>query len=66
MSDGPIDNVPTRRMELYRLPAGARLLYSTPNLLSKTVDGRVQIYMETMVPTGGSYSYTFRYRVGAN
>ena len=64
MNDGPIDNAPTRRMELFRLPAGARLVYSTPNLQSKTVDGRVQIYMETIVPTGGSISYSFRYRVG--
>jgi hypothetical protein len=63
MNDGPIDDVPTQRMELFRLPAGAKLLYSTPNLQSKTVDGRVQIYMETIIPIGGSISYSFRYRL---
>jgi RNA polymerase sigma factor (sigma-70 family) len=66
MNDGPIDNAPTRRMELYRLPAGARLVYSTPNLRTKVVDGRTQIYIETIIPTGGSTSYSFRYRLAAN
>jgi hypothetical protein len=66
ITDGPIDNVPTRRMELCRLPAGAKLVYSTPNLLTKTVDGRVQAYFDAIIPTGGSDSYSFRYRVAAN
>jgi RNA polymerase sigma factor (sigma-70 family) len=59
----PGSNFPTRRIELYRLPAGATLLYMSDNLQRKIVDGRPQIFMETTIPVGGSNLVEFRYRL---
>jgi RNA polymerase sigma factor (sigma-70 family) len=66
MNQSPGGNAPTRRMELYRLPMGATLIYSSPNLASRVVDGRMQLYMETIIPMGGSNLVTFRYRLAGN
>jgi hypothetical protein len=64
MSRSPGNNAPTRRIELYLLPAGAKLVAVTPaNLPTKIVDGRVQIYMEVIIPPGGSNAVSIRYRM---
>jgi RNA polymerase sigma factor (sigma-70 family) len=60
----PGSSEPTRRIELFRLPDGAKLLYSTDNLKHKVIDGRVQLYMETIIPPGGGNYVEFRYRLG--
>jgi RNA polymerase sigma factor (sigma-70 family) len=59
----PGSNQPTRRIELFRLPDGAKLLYSSDNIKHKVIDGRVQLYMETIIPLGGSNLVEFRYRL---
>jgi RNA polymerase sigma factor (sigma-70 family) len=54
---------PTRRIELYRLPAGAKLISVTPSdLPTQVIDGRVQIYMETIIPPGGSSKVKIKYQ----
>jgi RNA polymerase sigma factor (sigma-70 family) len=66
LTQWPGEKVPVRRLDLYRLPAGATLTYSSPNLVSKVVDGRTQLFMETVIPPSGSASMSFRYRLAAN
>lgn len=65
-SQSPGSPGPTRRIELYRLPEGATLTYSSANLVSRVVDGRTQIFLKTVIPPGGSDSVSFRYRLPAN
>jgi RNA polymerase sigma factor (sigma-70 family) len=62
----PGGSEPVRRIELYRLPAGAKLIYKSPNFVSRDVEGRTQIFMDVMIPPGGSNSVSFRYRLAAN
>ncbi|HWB53841.1 MAG TPA: sigma-70 family RNA polymerase sigma factor, partial [Tepidisphaeraceae bacterium] len=58
---------PVRRIELYRLPAGADLIATVPaNLPHRMVDGREQIFMETTIPANESNLVSFRYRLAAN
>jgi len=63
MNHSPGANVPTRRIELLRLPAGATLVSPAANMTSKTVDGRTQIFEEVVIPPGGSNRVAFRYRL---
>jgi RNA polymerase sigma factor (sigma-70 family) len=62
----PNSSQATRQIELFRLPEGARLIYSADNLQHKIVDGRTQIFMETIIPPGGSNLVEFRYRLAGN
>ncbi|MGD0388115.1 MAG: sigma-70 family RNA polymerase sigma factor [Tepidisphaeraceae bacterium] len=62
----PGGSEPVRRIELYRLPAGAKLIYKSANFVSREVDGRTQIFMDVMIPPGGSNAVSFRYRLAAN
>lgn len=67
MNQSPSINQPVRRIELYRLPAEAKLISTVPaNLphrMDRMVGGRMQIYMETIIPPGGSNLVSFRYRM---
>lgn len=64
MTHSPGNNEPTRRIELYFLPAGAKLVSTSPaNLPQKVVDGRVQIYVDVIIPPGGSNAVSIRYRL---
>jgi hypothetical protein len=62
-NQNPNANVAVRRIELYRLPPGANLVYFSPNLAHDVVDGRVQLYMETLISPEGSNLVSFRYRL---
>ena len=65
MNHTPGGNAPTRRVEIFRLPHGAELLETTPADLPHHVleDGRVEILVDTIIPTGGSLLTEFRYRL---
>jgi len=64
MDFSPGNNAPTRRVDLYFLPAGAKLVSTSPaNLPNKVVDGRVQIYVDVIIPPGGSNTVSIRYRL---
>lgn len=63
MNHSPGGNAPTRRIELFRLPANATLIYSTENLTSRVVDGRKQMFLDVVIPPGGSNMVSFRYRL---
>jgi hypothetical protein len=60
----PGANQPVHRVELFRLPPGAVLTYSSDNLKSRNVAGQTQLYMETTIRPGGSNLIEFRYRLG--
>ncbi|MGD0464151.1 MAG: sigma-70 family RNA polymerase sigma factor [Tepidisphaeraceae bacterium] len=63
MTHWPGSNFPTRRIDLFRLPADATLIYASPNLVSRVVDGRTQMFLDLVIPPGGSNTMTFRYRL---
>jgi hypothetical protein len=67
MTQEPGRKFPTRRIELFRLPTDATLIYASPNLASRVVNGRTQMFLDVVIPPGGSNMVTFRYRLaGAN
>jgi RNA polymerase sigma factor (sigma-70 family) len=67
MTQEPGSKFPTRRIELFRLPTDATLIYASPNLASRVVNGRTQMFLDVVIPPGGSNMVTFRYRLaGAN
>jgi hypothetical protein len=56
-------NMRTRRIERHLLPTGARLLSKTPaELTERTRDGRVELFIDRIIPSGDSLEirYTFR------
>jgi tetratricopeptide (TPR) repeat protein len=65
MNHTPGGNAPMRRVEVFRLPQGAELLETTPADLPHRIreDGRVEILVDTIIPTGGSLLTEFRYRL---
>jgi tetratricopeptide (TPR) repeat protein len=66
MNHRPGGNVPTRRVEIFRLPKGAELLETTPaNLPYHLRNGQVEIFVDTVIPAGGSLLTGFRYRLSA-
>ncbi|KPK86137.1 MAG: hypothetical protein AMJ81_02045 [Phycisphaerae bacterium SM23_33] len=55
----------TRRLEIYRLPKGAELLDTTPaDMARRQRDGRWELFVEKIVPAGGSITTGFGYRLG--
>lgn len=58
------DPGPIRRLNLYRLPAGAKVLsLDSPGLRQRTVDGRIQVYMETTLGPDGQCDVDLRYQL---
>jgi hypothetical protein len=56
-------NGPIRRVEIYRLPRGAELLETTPaDMPHRIRDGRVELMVDTIIPTAGRQFTQFRYR----
>jgi RNA polymerase sigma factor (sigma-70 family) len=53
-----------RRIELHILPAGAKLISLMPSEIpTKVVDGRVQVFIDAMLRSGGKITSTIRYRL---
>jgi HEAT repeat protein len=64
MAHSPGTNKPTRRIETYRLPEGAELVSTTPkDMAHRTKDGRIELYIEEMIPIGGNITTAFQYRL---
>ncbi|MHC4444593.1 MAG: DUF3108 domain-containing protein [Planctomycetota bacterium] len=64
MKHWPANNVNTRRIETYRLPKGAELIKTTPeNMSRRRIHGRTEVFVEKMIPPGGSITTSFRYRL---
>ena len=60
----PAAGQPTRRIETYLLPEGAELLSTTPEDMQRsTKDGRIKLHIEKMIPTDGSITTAFEYRL---
>jgi hypothetical protein len=54
----------TRRIERHLLPAGAQLLSKEPaDLIARTRDGRVELFIERVIPSGGSLEIRYTYRL---
>ena len=53
-----------RRIELHRLPPGARLLDKQPgDLQERFRDGRVELFIDRLIPPGDSLEIIYRYRL---
>lgn len=64
MVHSPGTNKPTRRIETYRLPEGAELISTTPKDMAHRIkDGRIELYIEKMIPIGGNITKAFQYRL---
>jgi hypothetical protein len=64
MKHWPSTGEPTRRIEIYRLPKGAELLETLPRDMAHRIEnGRVELFVEKMIPPGGSITTSFRYRL---
>lgn len=59
----PNSGVPTRRVEVHRLPAGAQLLEVSSGAASRVRKGRTEIVLDQIVPAGGSITLAYRYRL---
>ncbi|MBI5687701.1 MAG: protein kinase [Verrucomicrobia bacterium] len=52
----------TRRIEHHLLPAGARLLSKTPaDMIERTRDGRIELFIDRMIPAGDSLEISYRW-----
>jgi hypothetical protein len=58
----PNSGVPTRRVEVYRLPEGAELLEYSRNATSRVRNGRTEVVMDEIVPPGEGSELSYRYR----
>ncbi len=66
MRHWPMADRRTRRIELHRLPPGARLLDKEPgDLQERTRDGRVELFINRLIPTGDSLEIIYHYRLDA-
>jgi hypothetical protein len=64
MRHWPATDVPTRRIELHRLPAGAQLLDKEPNdLVERNRGGRIELYTDRLIPPRDSLEVKYRYRI---
>jgi predicted Ser/Thr protein kinase len=64
MRHWPQANQRTRRIELHLLPAGARLLDKLPgDLQERTRDGRIELFIDRLIPSGDSLEIIYHYRL---
>ena len=64
MKHWPAAGQPTRRVETYLLPAGAELISTIPeDMERRTKDGRIELHVEKMIPSDGSITTSFQYRL---
>jgi hypothetical protein len=55
-------NIRTRRIERHLLPAGARLISKAPaDLAERTRDGRVELFIDRLIPDGDSLEISYRW-----
>jgi hypothetical protein len=64
MTHWPAAGQPTRRIETYLLPKGAELISTTPgDMERRTRNGRIELHVEKMIPSDGSITTAFQYRL---
>jgi len=64
MRHWPAGGEATRRIEIYRLPAGAEVIGTTPPDMARRVrDGRTELFVEKLIPLGGSITTAFTWRL---
>jgi len=64
MRHWPAAGQPTLRIETYLLPEGAELISTTPeDMQRRTKVGRIELHVEKMIPTDGSITTAFQYRL---
>src|SRR5690242_17423812 len=56
-------NVPTRRVEVQRLPLGAELLELSSKAASRVRNGRTEVVIDQVVAPGAGLPLSFRYRL---
>ena len=60
-------NIRTRRIERHLLPADARLLGKAPaELAERTREGRVELFIDRMIPGGDSLEISYRWAKQGN
>ena len=64
MRHWPVARRHTRRIELHRLPPGARLVDKQPrDLQERFHNGRVELFIDRLIPPGDSLEVIYRYRL---
>jgi len=64
MTHHPGTDQPTRRIEVFRLPEGAELISTAPpNMQRREKSGRIELYVEKIVPAGGSITTALKYKL---
>ncbi len=64
MQHSPNSSVPTRRIEVFRLPAGAEVIETAPATMTRRVkDGHTELAVEKTIAAGGSLLTRFSYRL---
>jgi tRNA A-37 threonylcarbamoyl transferase component Bud32 len=65
MRHWPSSDERTRRVEVHRLPPGAVVRYKEPGDLQQRVrNGRVELFIDRLIPNGDSLEIIYRYRLG--
>jgi hypothetical protein len=61
----PATGLDTRRVEIYRLPVGAKILEKKPaDLIEQRLpDDRIELRVDQVIPAGGSITVEFRYEL---
>ncbi len=59
----PASGVPTRRVEVHRLPPGAEVLEVSANATKRERNGRMEIVLDEIVQPRGSVTLAYRYRL---
>ena len=64
MKHYPSAGRPTLRIETFLLPEGAELISTNPpDMKRSTRNGRIELHLEEIIPTGGSITTSFQYRL---
>ncbi|MCK5114275.1 MAG: carboxypeptidase regulatory-like domain-containing protein, partial [Phycisphaerae bacterium] len=62
MKHYPSTGKPTRRIEIHRLPPGAKLLKIIPKSATRSIkNGRIEIFVDKIIKPGGSLTVSYNY-----
>jgi HEAT repeat protein len=59
----PGGSVPTRRVEVHRLPPGAELIERSSNTIRRERGGRIEVVLDEVIPVRGNSTVSYRYRL---
>lgn len=66
MNHSPATGAPTLRIESYLLPEGAEVVSTVDDMEQNTVDGRIELRIEKVIPANGSLLTSFQYTLPTN